>query len=153
MWRRLRSIVTFMLMLPIMPCFMWGPVTHPFIAFQAYEKAKKSRGNAANQDIMDAIGRNKDVYIYASNSRCHLNKPCSFQHCYLRLRTTTYRTPPTDRSFGYRLVAAALERLRKARKRDRCKYEWELAFACGWLTPGIRLGSPLYGRPQGHKTG
>jgi len=136
MWRRLRSIVTFMLMLPIMPCFMWGPVTHPFIAFQAYEKAKKSRGNAANQDIMDAIGRNKDVYIYASNSPDAI----STNHVLFNIVTYDYAhnniPDATDGSplFGYRLVAAALERLRKARKRDRCKYEWELAFACGWLT-------------------
>lgn len=139
MRRKVRSIVTFVLMLPIMPCFMWGPVTHPFIAFQAYEKAKKNRGKTVNQDIMDAIERNKDVYIYASNSPDAI----STNHVLFNIVTYDYahnNIPDAADGlplFGYRLVATALERLRKARKRDRCKYEWELAFACGWLTHQI----------------
>jgi hypothetical protein len=136
MWRKLRSLVTFVLMLPIMPCFMWGPVTHPFIAYQAYEKAKKDLGKTANPDIMDAIEGHKETYVYASNSPDAI----STNHILFNIVTYDYAhnniPDHADGSpvFGYRLVAKALERLHMAGKRDRQKCERELAFACGWLT-------------------
>ena len=65
---RLRWLAVRCLLLPVMPCFMWGPVTHPYIAYQAFRKAKDERGGSANPEIMEAIEHHTDTYIYAANS-------------------------------------------------------------------------------------
>lgn len=137
---RLRSLLIRCLLLPIMPCFMWGPVTHPYIAYQAYQKAiaraKEDPSRSANPQIMEAIDRHKDTYIYAANSPDAI----STNHVLFNIIIYDYAhnnmpdEPDGTPIFGYRLVAKALERLRNAPRNNRYRYEKELAFACGWLT-------------------
>lgn len=134
--RRLRSFLIRCLLLPVMPSFMWGPVTHPYIAYQAYRKAREDRSGSVNPVIMEAIDRHKDTYIYAANSPDAI----STNHVLFNIIIYDYAhnnmpdEPDGTPAFGYRLVAKALERLRKAPRDDRHRYEKELAFACGWLT-------------------
>lgn len=136
---RLRSLLIRCLLLPVMPCFMWGPVTHPYIAYQAYRKAKEERGGSVNSEIMEAIDRNKDTYIYAANSPDAI----STNHVLFNIIIYDYAhnnipdKPDGTPAFGYRLVETALERLRNAPTDGRHRYEKELAFACGWLTHQI----------------
>ncbi|MGI6102294.1 MAG: zinc dependent phospholipase C family protein [Bacillota bacterium] len=133
---KLLSILTRILLLPIMPCFMWGPVTHPYIAYEAYRKVKENPRLASNPEIMTAIDHHKETYIYAANSPDAI----ATNHVLFNIIIYDYahnnmpNEPKGNPMFGYRLVAKALERLKRAPRNDRSKYEKELAFACGWLT-------------------
>jgi len=139
MWRKLRLLLVRSLLLPIMPCFMWGPVTHPYIALKAFEKAKKNTSIPVNQTIIDAIEHHEDAYIYAANSPDAI----STNHVLFNIISYDYahnnipNKPDGTPIFGYRLVAKALERLQNAAQSEKEKYKEELAFACGWLTHQI----------------
>lgn len=133
---RLRSLLTRILLLPVMPCFMWGPVTHPYIAYQAYRRVKENPDLVRCPEILTAIDRNKDTYIYAANSPDAI----STNHVLYNVIIYDYAhnnipdMPEGIPVFGYRLVTDALDRLRMAPERSKPRYERELAFACGWLT-------------------
>ncbi|NLM64344.1 MAG: hypothetical protein GX183_03695 [Firmicutes bacterium] len=115
---------------------MWGPVTHPYIAYQAFRKAKDERGGSANPEIMEAIEHHTDTYIYAANSpdAISTNNVLFNIIIYDYAHNNMPDRPDGTPLFGYRLVVKALERLRLAPRAERERYEKELAFACGWLT-------------------
>ena len=52
---RLYRILIRLLLLPVMPCFMWGPATHSYIAHRAFRKAQSDPGLARCPEIVDAI--------------------------------------------------------------------------------------------------
>lgn len=126
---------------------MWGPVTHPYIAYQAYQKAKENC-SATNPEFMEAINKHKETYIYAANSPDAI----STNHVLFNIIIYDYAhnnmpdEPDGTPVFGYRLVAKALERLRNAPGSDRSRYEEELAFACGWLSHRSPIGLLTTGR-------
>lgn len=133
---RLYRILIRLLLLPVMPCFMWGPATHSYIAHRAFRKAQSDPGLARCPEIVDAIDHNPEVYLYSANSPDAI----AANHVLYNIIVYDYahnnipNRPDGTPIFGYRLIAEALDRLRRASEAARHARERELAFACGWLT-------------------
>jgi hypothetical protein len=133
---RLYRILVRLLLLPVMPCFMWGPVTHSYIAHRAFRKAKSSPSLARCREILDAIDRNPETYLHSANGPDAI----AANHVLYNIIVYDYahnnipNRPDGTPIFGYRLVAEALDRLQSASEAARHIREEELAFACGWLT-------------------
>lgn len=144
---RIRNLLVRILLLPIMPCFMWGPFTHPYISIKALEKAKRDPNSVGCKDVLESIESNKDIFVYASNapdaiSTFHVLKNMmvyDYAHTYIP------DCPEGRPTFGYRLLDEALTRLEKAPTASlRRKYKREVAFACGWLSHQLADRVPHY---------
>lgn len=149
MLRRLRALLIQVLMMPLMPCFMWGPFVHPDIARRAFEKAQSSKDSVGCAEILNCISRNKETYIYAANSPDAI----STNHVLRNVITYDYAhnsipdTPDGNPVFGYRLLDEALNRLKNSKNpKARNRHEKEVAFACGWLSHQLADWIPHYER-------
>lgn len=151
MKEKLRRLLVRVLLLPIMPCFMWGPVVHPYINKRALETAKErvKRGSnkPANQLLVETLARHRDVYIYAGNSADAissnhvLNGVYIYDYSHNNIPDCANGSPV----FGYRLVHRAIENLKSAGSEgERMRRSRELALACGWLSHQLADWWPHY---------
>lgn len=152
MFRQWRVLLIQVLMAPLLPCFMWGPFTHPDIARRAFEKAKEGEKPVGCQEVVQCISRNKETYIYAANSPDAI----STNHILRNVITYDYAhnnipdEPDGHPAFGYRLLDKALERLKASgNPRARDRHEKEVAFACGWLSHQLADWIPHYHEQPG----
>lgn len=144
--KRVKKILVKALLLPIMPCLMWGPFTHPYIAKKVLEKAEKNQQGAKIKEITETIQKNNKFYIYAANSPDCIATNHILYNKIIYDYAHNYIPDRYDGSlvFGYRLLNTALERIKGAANTpEREKYERELAFACGWLTHQLSVHCPL----------
>lgn len=138
-WRnsRARRVIVQALLLPAMPCFMWGPFTHPYIGRRALKKAEQDPDSVGCKALIDAIKRNEYTYTFATNSPDAIatNHVLRNVVMYDYAHNNIPDAPDGNPAFGYRLVDTALTRLGEARTPgEAARREREVAFACGWLS-------------------
>lgn len=152
MLRRWRTLLIRLLLMPVMPCFMWGPFAHSDTARRAFEKAQDTEDPAGCPEIMECISKNKEAYIYAANS------PDAISTNHVLRNVITYDYAHNNipdglgghPAFGYRLLDKALERLKDSKSpKERNQSEKEVAFACGWLSHQLADRTPHYERCPG----
>ena len=110
--------------------------TGTLIHRRAFRKTQSDLGRAGCPEIVDAIAHNLEIYLYSANSPDAI----AANHVLYNIIVYDYahnnipNRPDGTPVFGYRLIAEALDRLRRASVAARHTCEKELAFACGWLT-------------------
>ncbi|MBE0466521.1 MAG: zinc dependent phospholipase C family protein [Candidatus Desulforudis sp.] len=137
-WRRLRSILWRVVLLPLLPVLEWGPATHPLITRQALERAETELGKGnpqVNPEIVELLSRHREAYVYGSNSAdvisvYHIGSGGSAIYDYAHNFYPDHAggTPV----FGYALIDEWLRAYN--RERDTVYPEREFAVACGWLS-------------------
>ncbi|MEW6771035.1 MAG: hypothetical protein AB1330_06550 [Bacillota bacterium] len=134
-YRRLKRFFTRGLLLPLLPVFWWGPVTHPYINYRALKRAEKEAAAdnpRVNRDLLARVACHRDSFIFGGNSADSI----ATRHILTRsaVYDYTHNFIPDSASgrpvFGYALVS---EWLAGEDRRRRPYREEDLAVACGWL--------------------
>ncbi|RJX18549.1 MAG: hypothetical protein C4570_06635 [Ammonifex sp.] len=132
---KLKMLLVKLLMLPLLPLFGWGPVTHPYINFMALKRAEQEAalGNSKiNRGLLARIKRQRPRFIFGANSADTIATLHVFTGTPVYDHTHNYVPDcATGRPvFGYALIREWFE----ARDREaRCYPEEDLVVACGWL--------------------
>lgn len=151
MSRRFRRVILTTLLLPIAPCFMWGPVVHPYINKRALQTAKDRLGRDSdkptNRLLVETLLKHRDLYIYAGNSADGISSNHVLNGVYIY--DYSHNSIPDSATgspmFGYRLVHRAIENLKAAGSQgERMRRSRELALACGWLSHQLADWWPHY---------
>ena len=130
-----------LLMVPVLPCFLWGPFMHPYVNFRALKKARKEAeegDSSVNMELVEACEENLDDYVFGGNSA----DTVSTNHVTTGLTIYDYAhnaVPDHAKGvpfFGYALV----DQWKQEGKRDKK----DLALACGWLGHQLADWYPHY---------
>lgn len=134
-WRRLKRLFVRGLLLPLLPLFWWGPVTHPYINYRALKRAEKeAAGNnpRVNRDLLARVAHHRDSFVFGGNSadaiavRHILTRSAAYDYTHNFIPDSASGRPV----FGYALISEWLA----GQERGRHPYrEEDLAVACGWL--------------------
>ena len=144
---KLRRLLTLTLMLPVLPCFMWGPFMHPYINLRALRKARDraDEGDASiNMELVEACEDNLDHFVYGANSADTI----STNHVTTGLTIYDYAhnaVPDNAQGlpfFGYALI----DQWQRSSSSKPCKAD--LALACGWLGHQLADWYPHYARME-----
>ncbi|NLM38832.1 MAG: hypothetical protein GX205_02165 [Firmicutes bacterium] len=144
---KLRRLLTLTLMLPVLPCFMWGPFMHPYINLRALRKARDraDEGDASiNMELVEACEGNLDHFVYGANSADTI----STNHVTTGLTIYDYAhnaVPDNAQGlpfFGYALI----DQWQRSSSSKPCKAD--LALACGWLGHQLADWYPHYARME-----
>ena len=131
MLRKIWKVIKLMLVLPIMPLFMWGPFTHPIINKLAHEKAQKRYKNGdknINPLIIETINKHAETFYFAGNSPDAIAINNILTNISVYDYTHNYHPDNVWGSpvFGYQLINRWV-------KSGKYPYK-DLAIACGWLS-------------------
>lgn len=140
-WRRLLRNA---LLMPALPCFMWGPFAHPYINIKALARAKKQveEGDSSiNTELVEACSSNEDAFVFGGNSAdaisMHhvINGISIYDYAHNAIPDVVNGIPV----FGYALIDQWFKERNK-------RSQVELAVACGWLGHQIADWYPHYAR-------
>ncbi len=139
----LRHWLAMLFLLPVLPCFLWGPFMHPTINFRALKKARRRADegdNRVNRELVEACEENLDAFVFGANSA----DTVSANHVVTGLTIYDYAhnsVPDHAKGvpfFGYALIDQWF-RLPKGKQNKH-----DLALACGWLGHQLADWYPHY---------
>ncbi|MEW6447506.1 MAG: hypothetical protein AB1426_05390 [Bacillota bacterium] len=147
----LRRLFLKVLLVPLIPVFWWGPVTHPYINYKALKRAEEEAASGdpkINRDLLSRLQRNRDIFIFSGNSADCI----ATQHILTRSPVYDYShnsipdCPSGLPLFGYNLINEWFD----AQRGTEPYPEEDLAVACGWLAHQLADWYAHYAPVDGH---